>query len=165
MAATATPATRAAEQAGITFTVHEYAHDPSAEAFGLEAAQALGVAPERVLKTLVVLRGDALVVCVIPAPQMLRLKVLGKHAALAPPERAERTTGYVVGGISPLGQRRALATFVDASALAHPTVYISGGRRGLEIELSPRTSSASHGRRSRPSRERVEDSPWRPPPG
>jgi Cys-tRNA(Pro)/Cys-tRNA(Cys) deacylase len=103
-----------------------------------------------VLKTLVVLRDDALLVCVVPAPQMLRLRALGKHAALAPPERAERATGYVVGGISPLGQRRALPTLVDAGALAHASVFISAGRRGLELELAPADLIALTGAETRP---------------
>jgi Cys-tRNA(Pro)/Cys-tRNA(Cys) deacylase len=150
MAGTETPATAAARAAGITFTVHEYHHEPAAASFGLEAAAALGVAPERVLKTLVVLNGDALVVCIVPAPQMLRLRALGKHASLAPPERAQRATGYVVGGISPLGQRRALPTFLDASALEHLTVFISAGRRGLELELAPADLVALTGAEARP---------------
>jgi Cys-tRNA(Pro)/Cys-tRNA(Cys) deacylase len=150
MAATETPATAAARAAGIRFSLHEYRHDPAAESFALEAATALGVEPERVLKTLVVLRDDALMVCVVPAPRMLALRALGKRAALAPPERAERATGYVVGGISPLGQRRALPTFVDAGALDHPTVFISAGRRGLELELAPADLIALTGATVRP---------------
>ncbi len=137
MAATETPATRAARAAGIDFTIHAYGHDPAAESYGLEAATALGVDPARVFKTLMVLRDGALVVCVIPVAERLALRALGKHVAMAPPERAERATGYVVGGISPLGQRRPLATLLDASALVHPAIFVSAGRRGLEIELSP----------------------------
>jgi Cys-tRNA(Pro)/Cys-tRNA(Cys) deacylase len=137
MAATDTPATRVARAAGVDFQVHAYHHDPAAESYGLEAAAALGVDPARVFKTLMVLRDDALVVCVLPVAQRLALKALGKPVSLAPAERAEKATGYVVGGISPLGQRRALATLLDTSALAHPTIYVSAGRRGLELELSP----------------------------
>jgi Cys-tRNA(Pro)/Cys-tRNA(Cys) deacylase len=137
MAGRETPATRAARAAGIEFAVHEYVHDPRAESYALEAADALGLDPGRVYKTLVVLVGDALHVCVVPAASTLDLRALGKRAQLAPTERAERVTGYVAGGISPLGQRRALPTVVDDSALAHETVFVSAGRRGLEIELAP----------------------------
>ncbi len=137
MSATDTPATRAARSAGVDFRIHAYRHDPAAESYGLEAAAALGVDPARVFKTLMVLRDGALIVCVLPVPERLVLKALGKHVAMAPAERAEKATGYVVGGISPLGQRRALGTLVDTSALAHATIFVSAGRRGLEIELSP----------------------------
>ncbi|HMJ03612.1 MAG TPA: aminoacyl-tRNA deacylase [Conexibacter sp.] len=138
MAGRETPATRAARAAGIEHRVHEYVHDPGAESYALEAAEALGIEPKRVFKTLVVLVGDALHVCVVPSESTLDLRALGKRAQLAPTERAERVTGYVAGGISPLGQRRALPTLVDDSALAHETVFCSGGRRGLELELAPR---------------------------
>jgi Cys-tRNA(Pro)/Cys-tRNA(Cys) deacylase len=137
MAATDTPATRAARRAGIDFSTHEYHHDSGADSFGREAAEALGVAPERVFKTLLTLREETLVVAIVPVTGRLALKALGKRVSLAPPERAERATGYVVGGISPLGQRRRLATLLDRSALKHATIFVSGGRRGLEIELSP----------------------------
>lgn len=137
MAGRETPATRVARQAGVPFTLHEYEHDASAASYALEAVDALGVDAERVLKTLVVLRDDQPLVCVVPASSSLDLRALGKRTAMAPPDRAERLTGYVAGGISPLGQRRKLPTIVDASALDHPTVHVSAGRRGLEIELSP----------------------------
>jgi len=109
---------------------------------GEEAAQALGVAADRVFKTLVAEVDGQLWVAVVPVPAQLDLKALaaaagGKRAALAQSAAAERATGYVVGGISPLGQRRSLPTAVDASALAHPTVYVSGGRRGMDVELAP----------------------------
>jgi Cys-tRNA(Pro)/Cys-tRNA(Cys) deacylase len=123
MASRETPATRAARAAGIAFTVHEYEHDPAAPSFAEEAAQALGLDPAQV--------------CVVPADARLDLKALGKHAQMADPKRAERVTGYVVGGISPLGQRRPLRTVVDEHALLHDTVHVSAGRRGLEIELAP----------------------------
>jgi Cys-tRNA(Pro)/Cys-tRNA(Cys) deacylase len=132
-----TPATRAARAAGVRFAVHEYAHDPRAEAYGLEAAEALALDPDRVFKTLVVDVAGRLTVCLIPAPAQLDTRSLGKHVQMAPPKRAESVTGYVTGGISPLGQRRALPTLIDESALAHDTIYVSAGRRGLEIELSP----------------------------
>ncbi|MBM9460495.1 Cys-tRNA(Pro) deacylase [Nocardioides sp. zg-536] len=139
----ATPATTAASAAGVEFTVHEYEHDPrSTASYGVEAAQALGNDPARVLKTLLADVDGALVVAVVPVSGQLDLKALaravgGRRAVMAEPKAAERATGYVVGGISPLGQRRAHPTVLDASALAHPTVFVSAGRRGLEIELAP----------------------------
>jgi Cys-tRNA(Pro)/Cys-tRNA(Cys) deacylase len=117
--------------------VHEYEHDPKAEAFGMEAAEALGLDPARVFKTLVVDVAGRLTVCLIPAPAQLDTRSLGKNVQMAPPKRAESVTGYVKGGISPLGQRRALPTLIDESALGFETIYVSAGRRGLEIELSP----------------------------
>jgi Cys-tRNA(Pro)/Cys-tRNA(Cys) deacylase len=137
MAGRETPATRAARQAGVAFTLHEYRHDPAAASYALEAAELLGLDPARVFKTLVVSVGDELSVCVVPSGATLDLRALGKRAQLAPTERAERVTGYVAGGISPLGQRRALPTLVDDSALGHETVFVSAGRRGLELELAP----------------------------
>ena len=137
MASRATPATRAAAAAGIAFTVHEYRHDPRAASYALEAVEALGLDAARVFKTLVVERDGELAVCVVPAAAQLDLRSLGKRAALAPTQRAERVTGYVAGGISPLGQRKVLPTLVDATAVDHDTVYVSAGRRGLEIELAP----------------------------
>jgi Cys-tRNA(Pro)/Cys-tRNA(Cys) deacylase len=146
-----TPAVRAAERAGVPHRVLTYAHDPAATAYGPEAARALDLDPAHVFKTLVVrLEGaagragarDALAVALVPVERQLDLKAaadaLGaKRAALADPAEAERATGYVVGGISPLGQRRALPTALDASALALDTVYVSAGRRGLELALAP----------------------------
>lgn len=137
MPARETPATRAAKAARIDFRLHEYTHDPGAPSFALEAAQALALDPARVLKTLVVTRDARLIVCLVPSQATLDLRGLGKHAALAPPERAQAATGYVVGGISPLGQRRRLPILIDDSALAHSTVFVSAGRRGLEMELAP----------------------------
>lgn len=138
----ATPATVAASRAGVEFTTHAYEHDPSAPSYGEEAAEALGVPPERVFKTLVADVDGALTVAVVPVSASLDLKALasaagGKRATMAEPAAAERTTGYVLGGISPLGQRRALPTVVDASVSSHETVCVSAGRRGLEIELAP----------------------------
>ena len=152
MAARETPATRAARAAGIAFTVHEYRHDPRADSYALEAATALGLDPARVLKTLVVDADGDLVVCVVPAGDQLDLKAAGKRAAMAETRRAEKVTGYVAGGISPLGQRRALRTLVDDSALAHETVFVSAGRRGLEIELAPRDLVALTSAEVRPLR-------------
>ena len=142
MAGRSTPATIAAEQASIPFSVHEYEHDPKADSYGLEAAERLGVDAARVLKTLVAAVDGKLTVCVVPVGLQLDLKAAaraagGRKAAIAPAQEAERATGYVVGGISPLGQRRPLPTLLDASALDHQTVFVSGGRRGLELELAP----------------------------
>jgi Cys-tRNA(Pro)/Cys-tRNA(Cys) deacylase len=138
-----TPAIRAAEGAGVAFEVLEYAHDPGAESYGREAAAALGVAPEVVFKTLIV-QTDAgrLAVGIVPVAASLDLKAIAaalgaKRVAMADPAAAERATGYVLGGISPLGQRKRLPTVVDASASAHDRVYVSAGRRGLEIALAP----------------------------
>ena len=134
----ATPAIAAAERAGICFVLHEYEHDPDADSFGLDAAAKLGADPERVLKTLVVSLDGALAVACVPAAAQLDLKALGKRAQLADKAHAQRATGYVAGGISPLGQRRSLPTHVDTSALDHETVIVNGGRRGLQLELDPR---------------------------
>lgn len=137
MSARDTPATRAAVAAGIPFTLHEYVHDPRAGAYALEAAEALGLDPDRVLKTLVVDVSGTLTVCILPASAQLDTRALGKRVALAPTERAERVTGYVAGGISPLGQRKPLPTLLDEWATLFDTVFVSAGRRGLEIELAP----------------------------
>jgi Cys-tRNA(Pro)/Cys-tRNA(Cys) deacylase len=138
----ATPATRALTGAGVAFTERAYEHDPDAGGYGTEAAEALGVDPARVLKTLVTEVDGALTVAVVPVSGSLDLKALaaavgGKRAAMADPALAQRRTGYVVGGISPVGQRTTHPTVVDASALDHATVLVSGGRRGLDLELSP----------------------------
>ncbi|MGW6456932.1 Cys-tRNA(Pro) deacylase [Streptomyces sp. NPDC055078] len=137
-----TPATVALTSAGTEFTVHTYEHDPASVSYGEEAAEALGVSPDRVFKTLVAEVDGELTVAVVPVAGRLDLKALaaavgGKRAAMADPAAAERTTGYVRGGISPLGQRKRLPTVLDSSALAHPTICVSAGRRGLEIELAP----------------------------
>ncbi|MFE6486670.1 Cys-tRNA(Pro) deacylase [Streptomyces sp. NPDC057757] len=137
-----TPATVALTAAGVAFTVHAYEHDPAHPSYGEEAAEAMGVSPERVFKTLVADVDGTLTVAVVPVAGTLDLKALatavgGKRATMADPAAAERTTGYVRGGISPLGQRKKLPTVLDASAAAHPTICVSAGRRGLEVELSP----------------------------
>ncbi len=139
---TGTPATVALTRAGVVFTVHAYEHDPAATSYGLEAAEVLGLDPERVLKTLFAEVDGRLVVGIVPVSRQLDLKALaaaagGKRAVMADPAAAERATGYVVGGISPLGQRRAHPTVVDESALGFDTVYVSGGRRGLDLGLAP----------------------------
>ncbi|MDT0445029.1 Cys-tRNA(Pro) deacylase [Streptomyces johnsoniae] len=154
-AAGGTPATVAATRAGIPFRVHAYAHDPAAASYGEEAAEALGSDPRRVLKTLVAEVDGALTVAVVPVSASLGLKALaaavgGKRAAMADPATAERTTGYVRGGISPLGQRKRLPTVVDSSAAGHETVFVSAGRRGLEIELSPADLVTLTGARTAP---------------
>ncbi|MEU0752808.1 Cys-tRNA(Pro) deacylase [Streptomyces albogriseolus] len=137
-----TPATVALTAAGVPFTVHSYDHDPSHPSYGEEAAEAMGVSPDRVFKTLVADVDGALTVAVVPVAGQLDLKALasaagGKRASMADPALAERTTGYVRGGISPLGQRRKLPTVLDASATRHGTICVSAGRRGLEVELAP----------------------------
>jgi Cys-tRNA(Pro)/Cys-tRNA(Cys) deacylase len=142
-----TPAIAAVEAAGIRFAVHEYAHDAEAESFGLEAAEKLGVDPARVFKTLVVSLDGALAVACVPVAARLDLRVLGKRAELADRKRAEAATGYVLGGISPLGQRKRLPLHLDASALEHETVFVSAGRRGLELELDPGDLAALTGAR------------------
>jgi Cys-tRNA(Pro)/Cys-tRNA(Cys) deacylase len=136
-----TAATALLEREGIPFTVHSYAHDPQHESYGSEASEMLGVPADRVLKTLVASVDDRLAVGVVPVSAQLDLKALaavlgGKKATMADAAVAERATGYVTGGISPIGQRRRLPVVVDASALEFQTVYCSGGRRGLEIELA-----------------------------
>ena len=137
MAGKRTPAIVVAEQAGIPFSVHEYDHDPGADSYGYEAVAKLGLEPARVFKTLLVDVDGVLTVAVVPVEALLDLGALGKRARMADPRAAERATGYVMGGISPLGQRRRLRTVVDESALLHETVHVSAGRRGLELELRP----------------------------
>jgi len=150
MAGKGTPAIVAAEKAGITFSVHEYAHDPKAPSYGLEAAEKLGVEPARVFKTLVADVDGAHTVAIVPVETELDLKALGKRASMARPIDAERITGYVTGGISPLGQRKRLPTVLDESALAFDTIHVSAGRRGLEIELAPADLLALTGGEARP---------------
>jgi Cys-tRNA(Pro)/Cys-tRNA(Cys) deacylase len=137
-----TPATVALDRAGITYTKHPYEHDPAAPSYGLEAAEALGVEPARVFKTLLVDTGKGLGVGVVPVDGQLDLKAVAaalgaKSVTMADPGAAERSTGYVVGGISPVGQRRALPTVLDETAYAFDVVYVSGGRRGFDIGLAP----------------------------
>ncbi len=143
-----TPAIVAAERAGISFTLHEYEHEAGA-AYGLEAAEKTGVDPARVFKTLVVSQDGTLAVAIVPVAAQLDLRALGKRAALAERAAAERATGYVLGGISPLGQRKRLPTLLDESALAFETIFVSAGRRGLELELAPGDLLAQTGGRVR----------------
>ena len=136
-----TPATVALTRAGVPYQTHTYAHDPSVDSYGLEAARATGVAAERIFKTLLVDTGAGLAVGIVPVSGSLDLKALAgalgvKKVMMAAPAAAERSSGYVLGGISPIGQRRALPTVIDASARKLASVFVSGGRRGFEIELS-----------------------------
>lgn len=131
-------------RAGIAFVLHPYEHDPRVTSYGLEAAEALGVEPARVFKTLVTSLepGQSLAVGIVPVSAQLDLKALAaalgaSKARMAEVAAAERATGYVAGGISPLGQKRPLPAVLDASALSHPTVFVSGGRRGLDLEIAP----------------------------
>lgn len=138
-----TPAIHSAEKAAITFQIHEYDHDPANESYGTEAAEKLELPMQRVFKTLVAaVDGRELVVAVIPVSAMLSMKKLAKvagakKAAMADAKAVQRSSGYVLGGVSPLGQKKPLRTFVDASANQFETVFVSAGRRGLEIELNP----------------------------
>jgi Cys-tRNA(Pro)/Cys-tRNA(Cys) deacylase len=137
-----TPATVALAAAGIPFTEHAYAHDPANRNFGEEAATVLGLDPERVFKTLLVDVDGRLTVAIVPVTGRLDLGALasavhGKRAVLAEPTVAERKTGYLVGGISPIGQKTALPTVLDETAELFDTVYVSGGKRGFDIELAP----------------------------
>lgn len=140
--AASTPATAALVRLGISFEARSYHHDDSVTDFGREAAEALGVPAERVFKTLLVDAGDELVVGVVPVSSLLDLKALAtaigaRRAEMADPAVAQRKTGYVVGGISPIGQRTRLRTVLDESALLFDTVLVSGGRRGFDLELAP----------------------------
>jgi Cys-tRNA(Pro)/Cys-tRNA(Cys) deacylase len=137
-----TQATLSLDRAGVTYRRHSYDHDPSAASFGLEAAVLLGVDPRRVFKTLLVDTGGRLAVGIVTVAGQLDLKALAsvlgvKSLTMADPAAAERSTGYVLGGISPIGQKRALPTVLDDTAYAFETVFVSGGRRGFDIELSP----------------------------
>ncbi|GAB13844.1 Cys-tRNA(Pro) deacylase [Arthrobacter globiformis] len=138
-----TPATAVLAAAGVSFNLHPYSHDPAAASYGMEAAEVLGIDPARVFKTLMVEVDGKLAVGVVPVSGNLDLKAIAaalgsKKAAMADPAAAERRTGYVLGGISPLGQRQPSPTVVDESALTLDTILVSGGRRGLDVELDPR---------------------------
>jgi Cys-tRNA(Pro)/Cys-tRNA(Cys) deacylase len=131
------------EKAGVSFKLHEYDYDPNAARIGMQAADALGVPPSRLLKTLMAKAGAAVVCVLIASDREVSLKKLAaaagaKDASMLPPAEAERITGYHVGGISPLGQKKRVRVFIDAAALSHPTVILNGGRRGLQIEIAPR---------------------------
>jgi Cys-tRNA(Pro)/Cys-tRNA(Cys) deacylase len=133
---------RALEAAGVPFTLHEYRHDPGAAEFGEEAANALGLDPDRVFKTLLVTADSGPAVAIVPVKHRLSPKAVAaalgaKRVELSAPSDAQRVTGYVVGGISPFGQRRALPTVIDETCELYESVYVSGGRRGLEVCVSP----------------------------
>lgn len=137
-----TPAVRALEAAGVAFTLHRFDHDPAVRDYGREAADAIGVDHDQVFKTLVVVADGRPAVAIVPVSAQLSLKGAGaalatKRVEMCPPPLAERTTGYVVGGISPLGQRKALPTVIDETCELWDTIYVSGGKRGLDIGLAP----------------------------
>ena len=137
-----TPATTALERAGVAFNLHEYDYDPDAPSIGLQAAQALGVAPARLLKTLMAKAGSEIVCVLAPPDPEVNLKKLAaaagsKDAAMLKPAEAERITGYRVGGISPFGQKKRVGVFIELSVMDSATVVLNGGRRGLQIELAP----------------------------
>lgn len=138
-----TPAVDQARRANLEFTLHEYEHEPGGDSWGMEAAQKTGVPADRVFKTLVAeLGAGELVVAVIPVAERLNLKLLAKaagakKAVMAEPAVVERSTGYVLGGVSPLGQKKRLLTLIHASTETFETIFVSAGRRGLEIELRP----------------------------
>ena len=141
-----TRATRMLQDAGIAFTVHAYDYDPAAESVGLQAAEALGERPERVLKTLMVLLDGRPACAILPSDRELSMKKLaaalgGKSAQMMKPADAERRTGYKVGGISPFGQMRKVPTAIEEQSLAHDLVFINGGQRGLQVRLSPRDAA------------------------
>jgi Cys-tRNA(Pro)/Cys-tRNA(Cys) deacylase len=137
-----TPAVQLMTDRLITFRVCEYEHDPANKNFGLEAAEALGLDPDQVFKTLIVIAGDEEMCAVVPVSGQLSLKLFAnavgvKRVEMCPPARAERATGYLVGGISPIGQRRQLVTVIDETAQLYDEVFVSGGRRGLDVALAP----------------------------
>ncbi|MBF2717599.1 Cys-tRNA(Pro) deacylase [Agrobacterium vitis] len=143
-----TRATLAMEKAGLAFTVHHYDYDPNAERIGLQAAEAIGEEPRRVLKTLMA-EVDGNPVCVVlPSDQEVSMKKLaaaigGKHAAMMKPAAAEKLTGFVVGGISPFGQKKSVPTVIELSALNEPHVYLNGGQRGLQVRLEPKAAQVA----------------------
>ena len=142
-----TRATKALEQAGVAFTVHVYDYDPDADSVGLQAAEALGEPPQRVLKTLMTLVDGKPACVIVPSDREVSMRKLaaafgGKSAMMMKPADAERLTGYKVGGISPFGQMRAVRTAIEAEAIAHDTVYMNGGQRGLQVRLAPQEAAS-----------------------
>jgi Cys-tRNA(Pro)/Cys-tRNA(Cys) deacylase len=140
--AKSTPATLALEKAGVAFKLHEYEYDPNAERIGMQAAEALGIEPARLLKTLMAKAGDTVVCVLAPSDREVNLKKLAaaakaKSAAMLGAAEAERITGYHVGGISPFGQKKRVPVFIEQSALAFERIVVNGGRRGLQVELAP----------------------------
>lgn len=157
-----TPATVRLDREGITYRLRTYEHHPAAASYGLEAARALGVEPGRVFKTLLVDTDQGAAVGIVPVDALLDLKAIAaalgaKKATMADPRDAERTTGYVVGGISPVGQKTARPTVLDESARGFPTVLVSGGKRGLDLELSPEDLLTVTGGRTAPIARRARD--------
>ena len=150
-----TPAIKLAKQRGLDYQLHEYTHDSNAASYGLEAAEKLGIPVAQVFKTLVVATDNgSLAVAILPVDKMLSFKKMAKALSahkliackkvqMADPKQVERSTGYVLGGVSPLGQKKRLMTIIDMSAEQQPTIYVSGGRRGLEIELPPTQLAAT----------------------
>jgi len=137
-----TPATVVLQKAGIAFTLHEYDYDPNAARIGMQAAEALGVDPARLLKTLMAKAGGAVVCVLVPSDAEVSLKKLAaaagaKDAAMLPAAEAERITGYHVGGISPFGQKKRVPVAIEEAALGHTSVFLNGGQRGLQVELAP----------------------------
>ena len=140
--AKSTPATLALEKAKVAFKLHEYDYDPNAERIGMQAAEALGIEPARLLKTLMAKAGNDVVCVLAPSDREVNLKRLAaaagaKSAAMLGAAEAERITGYHVGGISPFGQKKRARALIDRSALPFPTILCNGGRRGLQVELAP----------------------------
>ena len=155
MAGGGTRATQQLAKLGISHTVHRYEHDPRHPSYGQEASDALGVPPDRVFKTLIADVDGELTVAVVPVGGSLDLKALatvvgGKKAAMAEAAQAEKASGYVTGGIAPVGLRRPLPVVVDETALRHVTVFCSAGQRGLEIELAPADLVTAAGARTAP---------------
>ena len=143
----ATRATKMLERAGVAFTIHAYDYDPDADRIGLQAAESLGEAPERVLKTLMALVDGKPVCVIVPSNRKVSMKKLaaafgGKSAQMMKPAEAERLSGYKVGGISPFGQMRTSKTAIEAQAVAHGLVFVNGGQRGLQVRLNPRDAAA-----------------------
>jgi len=140
--AKATPTTRALDQAKVAYALHEYDYDPDAPPIGMQAAEALGIEPQRLLKTLMARAGDQVVCVLAPSDREVNLKKLAaaagaKSAAMLGAAEAERVTGYHVGGISPLGQKKRVPVFIERSALGFARIVLNGGRRGLQVELKP----------------------------
>ena len=140
--AKSTPAVVAFQRAGVAFTLHTYEYDPGDQRVGLQAAEALGVNPAEVFKTLMALVDGKPVCAIAPSDREIHLKRLaaaagGKAAKMMPPAEAERMTGYRIGGISPFGQKRAVPVFLDETALGHPLIFLNGGQRGLQVRLDP----------------------------
>jgi Cys-tRNA(Pro)/Cys-tRNA(Cys) deacylase len=150
-----TRATQALEKLGVSFTLHVYDYDPDADSIGLQAAEALGVAPQRMLKTLMAEVDGKPVCAVVPSDTEVSMKKLagalgGKAAKMMRPAEAERLTGYHVGGISPFGQKKRVPVAIEAAALGHATVFLNGGQRGLQVELDPNDAVKALGAIARP---------------